>query len=272
MEKKSSPGKYILMFEPIYARHQFAVSFTPSDETIITKVKKYTEIPCDFTDKKIKKNLLGDIDKKLTALSGRDEFFEKYVDPSIFRYYGTLHKIFIGYKRKEGMSTFPCIFNNPELHSKLSLLDGSKINDPFGIQSFIDLILKSEDRGFLRFINQASEEEDTKLSSTALDLANRLRAAHDYMEGCYEQIELKALLEDKLTYYKEYREMFLLKQGYLEHLEDEKIRLQEARERASKYASASNPQNPIGQDSEQISMFDDLPVAEQPKTKKKGTL
>lgn len=259
MEKKSSVGKYALVFEPKHVYHQYAVYFTPNGGVQTTKVEKYSFKCYAPNDKsKVKKNTLGEIDKITTSFNNLNDFFATYIDPKIFNYRGdNLHKMFIAYKYNEKMYTLDYILNNPELFKRLQLLDGSKINDSNGRKEFAELILSDENNSFLRFVNKAKYRNETNLSTGTIDIANRLRLARDHESGFTEYNSLWNDFNERLMSYKEYREMFLLRQRYLDYLEEEKLKLQNAKE-----ALISSGQNRLVFDVnipeyEQLSLFDD---------------
>lgn len=233
MEKKNSIAKYMLIFEPIYVTHQYAVSFTNDGDVDVRRIQKYSDIPLD-SKKPVKKNLLGDIDKFLTPLEDLSSFFKTYVNPNIFSYYGNnLHKMFIGYKYNGSMYTLNYVVNNSELNSRLSFVEGSKINDYLGKRKAINLILNSENDTFLMFMNNSFRNRQTNLSSVTVNIANQMKMASS-MGSYHEYEELEMELEDRLTSYKEYREMFLLRQRYIEFLDEEKEKLKVIKEKTLK--------------------------------------
>lgn len=257
MENKSSVGKYILMFEPKYVYYQYAVHFTPSGDVQITKVQKYSDKPYDLKEKStVKKNTLGGIDQITTAVSDLRSFFKEYVPSSIFSYYGdNLHKMFIGYKYQERMYSMNYILNDQNLSSRLEFLNGSKIYDYVGRQQMIDLIMHSSNNSFLNFVSKEKQEGNTNLSNRTFDIASRLRMSIDSMEGFPEISELSNLLDEQLTYYKDYREMYLLNKHYQDYLEEEKIRLEKIKNTATKVS-----ENKVSSEYEQLSLFDMPPM------------
>ena len=266
MEKKSSPGKYMLVFEPCYSTTQYAVYFTPDGDANVTRIKKYTDTPCDDKQKKVKKNTLGDIDKVMAPICDLGFFFKEYVDPKVFSYSrDNIHKMFIGYKRKEKIYALDYIIDNHELAARLHLLEGSKIYDPDMRAVFLDLITNSKNNSFLKFTNKSYQNNETHLSKDTLDLANNLRMATDHTDSAFGCFELTGLLDERLTSYKEYREMFILRQRYLVYLNEEKKKL----EAAKKIVATPKPKrtNEI-QGGEQLTFFDALG---EPKIKKLGS-
>ena len=279
MEKSNSVGKYILMFEPTYVTHQYAVFFKEDGDVQVTKVDKYSDIPCGTNgNKKVKKNLLGDIDKVITPLSGISDFFDQYIDTSIFRYTGNnLHKIFIGYKHKERMNTLTCSFNNFELLDKAKLIQGSKITDAQSIMGLINL-MADENSSFVQFINRSERNRSSNLSTSTLNLINSFRDIRNLMNnGFYESglneecVRMKQELFSRLTSYREFREVFLLKQNYLSYLQRKKEELQNVR---SILASTSSIGEAVIQEEskegyEQLSLFDINPPVNPPVKMKK---
>lgn len=263
MEKKSV-GKYVLVFEPKYAYHQFAVYFN-NNEVDVTAIKKYTDLPLKGQKGVVKKNTLADIDRILTPLEDEKEFFDKYVDPSIFRFsYGSLHKMFIAYKQNQQIYTLNCEFDNKSLNKKLDLVTGSKINDFNGISQLINFATDtSEQNRFLQFAEKSRQDHKTGISTQTLTLLNRMKifkkmAQTDQFTGfeCLEeQTYLDEILTRNLTGYKEYRELFLLRSAYGDAIEKEKIKLecmkQEIISKSNKRAAQEQPEEYV-----QLSLFD----------------
>ena len=269
MEKKNSIAKYMLVFEPLYVTYQYAVGFTNDGDVDVRRIQKYSDIPLD-SKRPVKKNLLGDIDKFLTPLEDVNSFFKTYVNPDTFSYYGNnLHKMFIGYKYNGSMYTLDYVVNNKELNSRLSFVQGSKINDYLDKRKAINLILNSENNTFLMFMNNSFRNKQTNLSSITVNIANRLKMASN-MGSYHEYEELDMELEDRLTSYKEYREMFLLRQRYIEYLELEKEKLRVIKENTLKGKNPTLEQpkeNHFGPiyTGEQLSFFDNYD-GDEPKT------
>jgi len=231
MEKKSSAGKYVLIFEPEYVFHQYAIYFTPSGDAKITKIKKYSDKAYDNERRTIKKNTLADIDKVTASFTDLDSFFKTYVSPEIFKYNGfNLHKMFVGYMRNNRMHTIDYSINNPKLLNKLPSVDGNKMVDSVLINSMVNFILTSENNRFLGFVTQEKKERRTGLSSDTIEIAKLLRNSVNNMDGVSEIDELQRNLKNKLTSYKEYREMYLLKQRYQIRLKEEKEKMVELKQ------------------------------------------
>lgn len=273
MEMKSL-GKYVLVFEPKYAYHQFAVYFTPSNDVRITKIKKFTDLSFDG-DKPVKKNLLGDIDRIMTPCGNLDEFFSKYVDPSVFSYYGyNLHNMFIAYKNNGKIRTLDYSINNPQLNTKLDLVSGSKFTDKTAISNLIDFAIDTDEKNkFLTFISECKVKFATGLTNETytmlVDLRNCKMASRNYADSglLNPSIELNDRLIEKLTSYKEYRELYLLKQAYIEKLNIEKQMLEEAKTKLSPQRQNSFILNENLQQPEQFNLFGE--VVSSQKTKKK---
>lgn len=234
MEPKKSVGKYALIFEPTYDYCQYAIYFREDNDVEISKIQKYSDKL--YGEKKsgtIKKNTLGDIDKITTGLLDLETFFASYVDPKVFKYTGyNLHKMFIGYKFNEWMYTLQYILDNPSLLKSLDFLKGSKIYDVGEKQAMMNLITNSKNNSFLRFVKRQKQERKTNLSDKTFDIASRFRASCDSMEGGTDKIEISNLLQERLTSYKDFREMFLLKQAYLDSVLNQKDELQQLKNEA----------------------------------------
>lgn len=261
MDPKKSVGKYAFIFEPAYAYHQFAVYFREDGDVEVFKIQKYSDRLYGARGKnpsKIKKNTLGEIDKVTASFLDAESFFNMYIDPSIFKFDGyNLHRMFIGYKFQERMYTLDCILDNPALLKSLDFLRGSKIYDTKEKQAMVDLIATSKDNSFLEFVKQRKAEKKTNLSDKTFEIAVRYRSSLDTMEGGYDRIEISNLLEERLTSYKDFREMFLLKQSYLESLLQQKEQLQQVKK------TLVVPKSPVARtpfiEGEQLSLFDDIP-------------
>lgn len=266
MEKKSV-GNYFLVFEPKYVNYQYSVYFLPSGETVICKIDKYTDVLYG-TGKKVKKNTLSDIDRILTGLSNEKEFFDKYIDSSIFCYNrDNLHKIFIGKMRKiadkKYMKCYECIFDLKEMNDKLKFIVGSSVRNEKIIRDKYELISLLTDRNsnFLRFaINVKNDKKIRYLSSVStniLEIASELqRCNRDISEGrisgTFDDVNvLKSKLDEKLTSYKEYRELFLIRKLYLMSLDNKKEQLLELKSKVLK-GDFKKEVYPVY---EQISMF-----------------
>lgn len=258
MEKRNNIGKYMLVFEPKYVYHQYAIYFTGNGDVDITKVKKYSFEPYDEIKRTPKKNLLGDIDKITASCNNLSNFFSSYVDPKIFNYrYHNLHRMFIGYAFNRKMYTLDYVLNNPELVSKLDLLNGSKIDDYSGRSKMLELIRDSNNNSFLSFIIDKKAKQETNLSSDTLNVAIRYRMCHDNADGFSETSELFGLLDEKLTYYKEYREMFLLKQQYLDSILIRKDELKQLKSQVvASSVNRSSKKDKDLKEKEQLSLFD----------------
>ena len=272
MDNRSSVGKYVLMFEPKNCYYQYAVSFTDNDVEV-TRVNKYSLVPYGAKSSgKIKKNLLGDIDKILTPLTSTEEFFSKYINSSMFKYQGyNLHKMFIGYQKNQYMYCLKCEVNNPLLSEKLTLVSGSKIKDSFGRSEMINL-LSDPDGRFLNFVKDTKTEYRRRgyacVTDDTIEIASNLRRFRNVRENGEESIEIddycnyyEKRLDERLNSYKEYREMFLLKNRYLDYLQKEKdelkklreVALEKEREERRKRGFIMNDVAPY----EQLSLFDD---------------
>lgn len=255
MEKKKNIGKYMLIFEPKYVSYQYAIRFTTNGDVDVKRIHKYTDEMLDVKGGKAKKNVLVDIDKVLTPLTDLRSFFNNYVSTGIFRYNGdNLHKMFIGYKYNGKMYSLDYSLNNVELYDKLSFVEGSTINDYYGKRKAINLILNSEDNSFLSFMNKSARERKTHLSDVTINIANQMKAASNF-DSYHEFSELESDLECRLTSYKEYREMFLLRQRYLEEMENKKIILKSLKEEALSTSQQLNP-NFVPIEGKQLSLFD----------------
>lgn len=273
MEKKS-PGKYILVFEPKYAYHQFAVYFN-DDQVQITQIKKFTDLSFE-KEKPVKKNLLGDIDKKMTSCSDLNEFFKKYINPSVFSYYGyNLHNMFIAYKSNGKLHTLNYSINNPQLNAKLDFVKGSKFTDISAIRSLIDFAVDpSENNKFLTFVSECKDKYQTGLTNETNTMLHELRGCKKAKENYSDSgalrssIYLTDALIDKLTSYKEYRELYLLKQSYQEKLNMEKRAFKGIKEALLlKEKTFSDTKNIP--EYEQLTLFGEAVPVPYPKTKKK---
>lgn len=261
MDPKKSVGKYAFIFEPAYAYHQFAVYFKEDGDVEVFKIQKYSDRLYGDRGKnpsKIKKNTLGEIDKVTASFLDAESFFNMYIAPSIFKFDGyNLHRMFIGYKFQERMYTLDCILDNPSLLKSLDFLRGSKIHDLKEKQAMINLIATSKNNAFLKFIGQKKKEKKTNLSDKTFEIAGRYRSSLDIMEEGYDRIEISNLLDERLTSYKDFREMFLLKQGYLESVLHQKEELQQMK------SSLVTPKRTVTRtpfiEGEQLSLFDDIP-------------
>lgn len=274
MEKKSI-GNYSLIFEPKYSSYQYSVYFTETKDVVVSKIDKYTDVLYG-TNKKIKKNTLGDIDRILTVLPSEKEFFDSYIDPSIFKYSGdNLHKIFIGKTKKiydrKYMECYECVFNLEQMNDKLKYVIGSSIGKIYGNskkdekivleKNHLISLLTDYNSDFLKFAIDTNFDKKRKflssVSSSTLKLASELRRCNkDISEGrvsgTFDEVNaLKTKLEEKLTNYKEFRELFLIKQLYLETLKNRKEELIELKSNVLK-DEFNNRVYPIY---EQISMF-----------------
>ena len=275
MEKKS-PGKYFLVFEPSDVYHQYAVTFTPSCDVQVTKIKKYTDLNYK-TDKPVKKNLLGDIDRILTPCTDTSEFFVKYVDPAIFSYDGyNLHNMFIAYKNDGNIKTLKCAINNPKLNSKLPFIDGSKFTDQVSIKGLISFAtdpVSSND--FLNFVGKTRKKYETGLSSDTYTMLQQLRYYKKTLENRNDtgvlkpSIILSDKIAEKLSSYKEYRELYLLRQLYKDEKEKERLMLEDAKqklEQQKKNPYILNEKVPTGQ---QLNLFGEVVEHNYQKSKKR---
>ena len=235
--------RYMFVFEPKYSSIQYAVSFLENGEVVVDEIKKYTDSlvkPKSKSNIRVQKNTLGEIDKVLSSFSDLRDFFDACVDPNIFKYSASnLHKAFIGYKYNQKIYTVNYIVNNPELNSKLVHLCDNKIDDYAGKTKIVTM-LGDESRGFVDFINKEKSWGRTDLSNSMVDMINRYRFCKEMFTVnrnesglMYEAASIREALMRKLTEYRNYREMFLLKQRYLESLEIEKKRLEEMKTAAS---------------------------------------
>ncbi len=236
---KQVPKKYMLVFEPIYDSSQYAIHFEEGGATV-TRIKKYTDKALDVGAKgQVKKNLLVEIDKAVASMPNLEVLFQKYVNPSIFNYRrNNLHKIFIGYLYNNYMYTLDLSLNNKELLDKLGLVTNNMIHDRDGINGLINLILDNND-GFYKYIEQMHNAKKTKLSSSTFEVICKLKYFERQKiiacdtEICNEFEYNKEFLKASLTSYKEYRELFLLRQGYIKKLEKEREILEEKKEKLS---------------------------------------
>lgn len=273
MEKKS-PGKYILVFEPKYAYHQFALYFTSSNDVQITRIKKFTDLDYQ-SNKPVKKNLLGDIDRIMTSCSDLNEFFKKYVDPNVFSYYGyNLHNMFVAYKNNGKIRTLNYSINNPQLNKKLELVEGSKFTDKTSISNLINFAVDTDEKNeFLTFISERKNKFLTGLTDETydmlIDLNSYLRANANYSDSgvLMPSIELTNKLSYKLTSYKEYRELYLLKQAYIGKLNLEKQILEKEKEKLSSQKRSLFILNENIPQAEQMNLFGETKSYQ--KTKKK---
>lgn len=229
MEKKS-PGKYVLVFEPKYAYCQYAVYFTPNNDVQITKIKRFTDL--DYTnDKPVKKNLLGDIDRITSPCSDLKQFFDTYIDPRIFSYYGyNLHNMFIAYKNNGTIRTLDYSINNSKLNTKLNSVDGNKFTNKDEIIELIDFAVNTDQNNtFLDFVGERKNKYKTGLTYDTYSKLEELRRYKKVLEEQYDTgvlvptCELNEMLIEKLSSYKEYRELFLLKQAYKENKKTEVV-------------------------------------------------
>lgn len=251
MEKKGSLNSYSLIFEPKYSSGQYAIRFDNVGNPIITRINKYSDTIYNGKSK-IKKNSLSDIDRITASKPSLEAFFKEYVPEVLFRYHPSdLHKMFIGRMYNGYMINFKYVINNPKLLSKLDLVSGSKIYDYEGINSMIELIRSSKNNGFMRFVISEKKEKKTNISNDTITLALQVRSADDCIESASDRIALKRNLEEKLTSYKEYREMFLLQSHYQDKLEADKKRLENLKTEAVK--TVLKPQENIT--GEQLTMF-----------------
>lgn len=255
MEKKS-PGKYFLVFEPSDVYHQYAVTFTPSCDVQVTKIKKFTDLNYQ-SNKPVKKNLLGDIDKILTPCSSVLEFFDKYIDPTLFSYRGyNLHNMFIAYKSNGNIKTIKSVINNPKLESKLDFIEGSKFTDRSAIRSLINFSTEQNNSDeFLNFVNNKKNKRETGLSDMTHLMLLDLKSCKRSMES---NGELYNSLIEKLTSYKEYRELYLLRQAYIEHLEEKKEQLEKAKEKLLTHGKKTVTKSEEAPYYEQYNLFGEL--------------
>ena len=133
-------------------------------------------------------------------------------------------------------------------------MDGATINDYYGKRKAISLILNSENNSFLMFMNRAARERKTHLTDLTINIANQLRAAYN-SDSYHEYGELESDFERRLTSYKEYREMFLLRQRYIEEMETRKIELNNLKEQAIATSQLQNSSF-VPYVGEQLSFFD----------------
>ena len=272
MEKKSM-GKYMLVFEPKYVTYQYAVYFTEDGSVQVRKINKYSDTYYDSkSGKKVKKNLLGDIDRVMAPLENVSDFFDQYIDHDIFRYSGNnLHKMFIGYKQNERMRSLDYVVNNREIFNQLEFVEGSKITDQTRIGSLISLMADKES-SFVNFINQSDRDKACNISTSTLNLINRFKYCSNMLNHDCGESELFEeynyfydTLKERLTSYREFREVFLLKQKYIDDLERQKEDLKNARDMLSSNMQTNNPfsQQVVQQECEQLSLFDLLPSSNQ---------
>ncbi|MBQ7136717.1 MAG: hypothetical protein IJO43_01915 [Bacilli bacterium] len=258
MEKKNSVGKYILVFEPKYVNNQCAISFDVAGNASVVMTNKYTDTPCG-SKAKVKKNCLSDIDRITASTPDLKTLFEECVPKTIFSYYGNnLHKMFIGYMHNGRMRTLNYVINNPELVAKLNLVQGSRIYDHAGISSMINLAVDSDE--FYRFILKEKNESSTNLSSPVISMLSALKVARRE-EDQYEQSQIVESLHGQLTYYKEYRELFLLTGHYQDKLAADKKRLETLKTEVCTYASSQNHHQlheVVQPNMEQLSFFDEM--------------
>lgn len=237
---KNSVGRYILIFEPKYAYHQFAVRFDADNSIEVTKIKKYSDEYYGNSKKTVKKNLLGDIDMITTSMTC-EEFFKKYIDPSIFNYnMEGIHKMFIGYKDAGRMKSLKVEFNNPKLYEKSQLIEGSKIKDGEAISYMVDL-LTDPDSKFLRYVydrqTELKEKYFSSVSDAVIQNARDLRRCRKLMNIGGEAglmsdyMYLESQLKEKLSSYKEFRALYLFKNKYIYALKEEKEKLEHAKEK-----------------------------------------
>ena len=273
MEKKS-PGKYILVFEPRYASTQYAVYFKSNGDTEITEIKKYSDV--DYKDgKTIKKNTLKDIDSILTSYTDLEQFFKEKVDSKIFTYFGNnLHKMFIAYKSNGKIRTLNHSINNPQLNKKLDSVEGSKFTDRVSISNLINFAVDVDEKNrFLTFVNEQKQQHKTCLTDDVCSMLIELRRYKIAKETGYDSgilfssLELTDRLTEKLTSYKEYRELYLLKQSYMEKLKSEKQMLEQSKQKLTTPKSNPFEMNRNLPDYEQLNIFGE--VASYQKAKKK---
>jgi hypothetical protein len=250
-------GRYSLIFEPKHKTIQFDVSFDDMGESTVTPIRKYSDTP--IGKGKLKKNNLCEIDKITASCRNLEEFFEKFVSPTTFSYSGrNLHKMFIGYMYRGYMHTMSYVINNPKLIDKMRFVskDGTRINDIYGINSYMDFILEDKDNKFLNFIFDEKQNKNTALTDSTFNLIRQLKSADtncDYNERDL----LRRELQSRLSAYKEYREMFLLHMHYQDKLATDKSCLQELRDEAvaiSKQAKQTSTPAPSFE-GEQLSLF-----------------
>jgi len=244
---------YFLVFQPMYGDYQYSVRFNDDGTTDVVKINKFSDVVYGSkNDKKIKKNTFGEIDKVMTSLSSIDEFFEKYIDKEVFS--GSVRDIFIGKVRNGWVNRYECAFNNPKLQAKNKFVSGSRIDasycDEEGFKNdekedLIELLIDPNSK-FLSFVSKTYEEiksnKGSTISSETLTIAKELRAARTSMKegtytGSYRYADnLMGELREKLTSYKEYREMFLMRDKYLLSLEKEKEEAKKLKEQAEQAA------------------------------------
>ncbi len=254
---KEPISKYMLVFEPKYDLYQYAIHF--GKETSVMKINKYTDTLTDTNKKIISKNTLAEIDLQLTPLPNLPSIFAKYVDPKIFAYNGiNLHRIFIGHKYGNYIYTLPVIFNNKELHDKLPLVNGNKIDDCIGREQFITLLL-DEKSSFYDFIKVKVAKKEVRMKVYTMDLIHRLRFFATQLNSfCSQDVvnefnKMRDKLDGILGNYYDYREMFLLHQEYLHFLKQEKNKLNEQKQDIIKIKTKQN-KNFGGEG--QLSLFD----------------
>ncbi len=218
--KKEVSKKYMLIFEPNYESSQYIIHFNGDKQETI-RIKKYTDIAQD-KGVIVKKNLLSDIDRIVAPSTSLFDLFDKYVDKKIFAYSGyNLHKIFIGYMYNNYMNSLNIYYNNQELSSDLANVEQDKVNNYEMINKMMELILSNEE--FYSFIKNSSFNKTSKLSNYTLELINKLKFCQRSLDSIgymgdselNNELEyLKRSLMNKLCYYRDYREMFVLKQKY----------------------------------------------------------
>jgi len=170
--------------------------------------------------------------------------------------------MFIGSKNNERIYRLGYTINNPGLNSKLSLVEGSNINDRVGIDELIEFSSspRKENR-FLGFVNQCKKERKTGLTNETYDLLCELRNCRFAIEnhsdsGAFNSsVILTNKLCDRLSSYKEYRELFLLKMSYVDYLEKQKEELKTIKKTTSEVKKERVSFNNDVLGGEQLSLF-----------------
>lgn len=172
----------------------------------------------NLKDKKVFKNTLAEIDARTCGYSEKNFATQEISKGPI--YVSKLGHLTIFYKDGNTIREIRPVFDNPLLAEKIPLVIGNIIHDKKEVDSFIRII-KSPDLKFVKYITHEKEMHNTALSSSTIKLIQDLRY-YSNMPGGYTSNEVSAemryleeSLRERLTSYKEYRELFIAKYKFL---------------------------------------------------------
>lgn len=208
--------RYILACNSAYDYNRYwTIRFNEDDTTTFTDVG----IKYNLQDKKVFKNTLAEIDSMTCRLT--EPVFIQHVLKKGPIFISKVGNITIFYKKDNEIREIKPVFNNPLLASKLHLVQKDRIYDKEEVDSAVRLI-ENPNLDFVDFACSEKELGNTALSGTMLKIMKELRRYakilqnHDSIAVRNEIDVIRENVKETLTYYKEYREMLLLKQRYLE--------------------------------------------------------